>query len=94
MPLVVLAELEIPFKDKLVTEKTQQRRHASTLLSVQTLQAQGEILGSSEWVPQLRARKTPSWTGPPQTQSRQLQQWSGSHVGDGLPCRAFYLPYE
>lgn len=34
MPLVVLAELEIPFKDKLVTEKIQQRRHASTLLSV------------------------------------------------------------
>lgn len=68
MPLV-LAELEIPFKDKLVTEKIQQRRHASTLLSVQTLQAQGEILGSSEWFPQLRARKTPSWTGRPQTEA-------------------------
>lgn len=34
LTLVVLAELEIPFKDKLVTEKIQQQRHASTLLSV------------------------------------------------------------
>lgn len=50
LPLVVLAELKIPFKDKLVTEKIQQRRHASTLLSVQTLQA--HRLKGRSWDPQ------------------------------------------
>lgn len=39
LPLVVLAELEIPFKDKLVTEKIQQLQNASALLSVQTSEA-------------------------------------------------------
>lgn len=65
MSLVALAELKIPFKDKLVTEKIQQLQSAFTLLSVQVQklqvqQAQGEILGSSEWIPKLRASESSS----------------------------------
>jgi hypothetical protein len=64
LPLIASEELKIPFKDKLVTEKIQQLQNAFTLLSVQVqklqaCQAQGEILGPSEWIPKLRASKTP-----------------------------------
>lgn len=65
MPLVAFKELKIPFKDRLVTEEIQQLQNAFTLLSVQVQklqarQGQGEILEPSEWIPKLKASKTPS----------------------------------